>query len=575
MSPRLVRLFVAVGSPLLLGMLLIALTSPNASSASYAPALSPASTATPTETPIPEATDWIQTTAYVTPNVTTVRVGESITVSAAMAVTGTCDYPIYDVTLRSATPLFAFIDPPSSVIGPPGSNPAVWKLEALQTGVTTFTAAFYGETNCGGFWQWHYTWGESPAVTVTAGISSSLNLPALYKATSLNVPAAYKLQSYVPLPPPPPSPTYIDLGTLGGPHSAALDVNNRGQVVGWSAVSADDQSSGEGHAFLWQNGKMRDLGTLGGKYSAAYYINEQAQVAGYSQYGTGDVLHAFFWANGHMTDLGTLGGDSSMVTGLNDLGQVIGTSSTAAGHTHCFVWAAGVMADLGTLGGTSCNAVDINNRGQIVGESSGDTSGGFPYMHAFLWEKGVMTDLTPGNEPEKYSYAKAINEGGQVIGFVYGRSAGSCFGGCAVLWDNGSAIDLWYGGQGFSQLYTINDRGQVVGYGTRKCCSHPTAPYCCFEDALLWDNGTLINLGVQQGRWPNNSTLLNNRGQIVVGHAGQLYLWQDNKLIAFARPSESVVYASAINDAGAVAGDSVTDADGGHALLWQIRSAAE
>ena len=152
----------------------------------------PAITATPTETPIPEPTDWIRTAAYVTPSVTTMRVGESITVSAEMAVTGTCDYPLYDVTLRSADPLFAFTDPPSNVIGPPGSNPAVWKVQALQTGVTTFTVAFYGETNCGDFWQWHYTWGESPAVTVTAGISSSVNLPALYKATTLNVPAAYK-----------------------------------------------------------------------------------------------------------------------------------------------------------------------------------------------------------------------------------------------------------------------------------------------------------------------------------------------------------------------------------------------
>lgn len=407
-----------------------------------------------------------------------------------------------------------------------------------------------------------------------AVVSSSVNLPALYKAVTINVPAAYKLRSFVSLPSPPPSPTYIDLGTLGGPHSEAVDVNNRGQVVGWSDISAADQSSGEGHAFLWQHGKMRDLGTLGGKYSAAYYINDQGQVAGYSQYGAGDALHAFFWANGHMTDLGTLGGDTSMVTGLNDLGQVIGTSSTAAGDTHCFVWAAGVMTDLGTLGGSSCNAVDINNRGQIVGESSGDTSGDFSYTHAFLWEKGVMTDLTPGNEPEKYSSAKAINERGQVIGVVHETPAGNCHGSCAVLWDNGSAIDLWYGGQGFSELHTINDRGQVVGYGNQKCCSDPKIPYCCCEDALLWDNGTLINLGVQQGRWPNRSTLLNNRDQIVVSHAGQPYLWQDNTLIPFASPT-GVSYVSAINEAGAVAGAGTMDAYSAHALLWQIGSVAE
>ncbi len=577
MPPRLVHFYAAAAGPLLLCLLLITLAPLPVSSAPHVRTLGPAITATPTATPIPEPTDWIRTTAYVTPNVTTVRAGESIAVSAELAVTGTCDYPIYDVTLRAAQPLFAFTDPPANVIGPPGPDPAVWKLQAIQTGVTTFTVAFYGETNCGGFWQWHYTWGESPAVTVTMENSSSVNLPALYKATSVNVPAAYKLKSFVPPAPPPPAPKFIDLGTLGGSYSAALDVNNRSQVVGWSTVSANDQTSSEGHAFLWQKGKMRDLGTLGGKASMAYYINEQGQVAGDSEYGDGEDRHAFIWADGRMTDLGTLGGVSSMVTGLNDLGQVIGTSSTAAGNIHCFVWAAGVMTDLGTLGGSSCNAVDINNRGQIVGDSTGVTDvGGDYYAHAFLWENGIMTDLTPRLEPVTNSAAAAINERGQVIGFTaQWPPDGNCGGGCAVLWANGTAIELTYGGQGFERLDGINDHDQVVGYGNRQCNCPPEMPvYCCSSDALLWDNGSLVNLGVrQEGHWPNPRILLNDRGQIVLGRMGQLYLWQDDTLIPFASPTGSAVYASAISNAGAVAGASTTDVYGGRALLWQIVTA--
>ena len=59
----------------------------------------------------------------------------------------------------------------------------------------------------------------------------------------------------------PPTPTAIDLGTLGGTSSVAAAVNARGQVVGDSATAGDV----EGHAFSWtEAGGMIDLGTLGG-----------------------------------------------------------------------------------------------------------------------------------------------------------------------------------------------------------------------------------------------------------------------------------------------------------------------
>ena len=69
-----------------------------------------------------------------------------------------------------------------------------------------------------------------------------------------------------------------DLGTLGGWSSAAVAINDRGQIVGTSVTKT---KNGDGdpvsHAFLWQNGKMRDLGTLGGWSSAAVAINDRAR----------------------------------------------------------------------------------------------------------------------------------------------------------------------------------------------------------------------------------------------------------------------------------------------------------
>src|SRR5215472_8083210 len=61
----------------------------------------------------------------------------------------------------------------------------------------------------------------------------------------------------------------INLGSLGGPVSVPLALNNRGEVVGWSSTAGNETA----HAFLFREGRMTDLGTLGGKVADATSIN--------------------------------------------------------------------------------------------------------------------------------------------------------------------------------------------------------------------------------------------------------------------------------------------------------------
>ncbi len=171
----------------------------------------------------------------------------------------------------------------------------------------------------------------------------------------------------------------IDLWTIGESSSEPLDINNYGQVVGYSQTA-----SGDSHAFLWNaESGMVDLGTLGnGTYSIAWGINDLGQVVGLSTTQPDDpqmlTLHGFLWtAEGGMGDLGTF-----LTYGINNLGQVVGLSY----ENHAFLRTpTGEITDLGTLGGNWSYAAAINNLGQIVGASL-TTSG---EEHAVLWESAA------------------------------------------------------------------------------------------------------------------------------------------------------------------------------------------
>jgi probable HAF family extracellular repeat protein len=80
-----------------------------------------------------------------------------------------------------------------------------------------------------------------------------------------------------------PSYTVTDLGTLGGTRSHAFDINDAGQVVGYSDASGDSGM----HAFLYDASttpKMNSLNTLAGIKEGgawiAHGVNEVGQVVG-------------------------------------------------------------------------------------------------------------------------------------------------------------------------------------------------------------------------------------------------------------------------------------------------------
>jgi len=337
-----------------------------------------------------------------------------------------------------------------------------------------------------------------------------------------------------------------DLGSLGGYFTEAVEINDRGQVVGIAV------SGGNSHAFLWQRGTMTDLGAMDFQLFPGVFLNEQGQVAvnyasGPPSYGTGE--RAFLWERGARTELGTLGGDFTGATAMNDRGQIVGISTTAAGEFHAFVWDKGTMTDLGGLGAPGApTPVYINERGQVVSSySTGNAA-----SETILWDCGDAADdsdkelrdrscshdLRPSRRAlpglgGSFSYPAAINERGQVAG---GSAPPNSPYTHAVLWEHGRVEDLVSTSVlDNSYAVAINEDGQVLIAGSQ---SQPGQPYY-WGGGFLWERGVLTDLGTLgglHGLYGDEALIivsaLNERGQVIGGSlvpsgARHAFLWKD------------------------------------------------
>jgi probable HAF family extracellular repeat protein len=247
----------------------------------------------------------------------------------------------------------------------------------------------------------------------------------------------------------------MDLGLPG----LAEAINDRGDAVGRAEFVP-----GLDHPFLWRRGRLIDLGELKPTFDgsgAAFDVNNRGQVVGYSNVGSKSPMigtRAFIWQNGVMIALNTPGTDS-MATAINERGQVVGTYGTVT-DTHAFLWQRGVLTDLG-LG----IARDINDRGQVVGSRLARNGEFVPTV----WYRGRATDLRP--RPISSMWAGALNNAGWVAGGGWVESEILEYG---YLWRCGTARNLGSLGLGNTSTTDINDRGQVVGMtGVRDTPDYP------------------------------------------------------------------------------------------------------
>ena len=265
----------------------------------------------------------------------------------------------------------------------------------------------------------------------------------------------------------------IDLGDLcPEPAFRATAINDLTQIVG---VFSSAPLGGGG--FFWESGQIRDL-AVDAFGTGPRDINNRGQVVGFSSRG------AFLWEQGRTTFLEQFGGPPSPVNGfgvasaINENGVIVGTSPFRSPEflnpvSRVVIWQNGeLMALEPPFPMDFGEGRDVNDRNEAIGFyikacctdpilPGHCCTSPTPGHVAFLWQSEgeviVLPVLDRSPDPQRVvalrSFPNSINDAGQIVGFTTllnmdtdeEVALGCCGGGSltlATLWRDGAVFDL-------------------------------------------------------------------------------------------------------------------------------------
>ncbi|MHC5210696.1 MAG: hypothetical protein ACYTG2_08255 [Planctomycetota bacterium] len=284
----------------------------------------------------------------------------------------------------------------------------------------------------------------------------------------------------------PPAYTFVDLGTLGGPASGAMGLNDMGQVVGWSSI--DPLCVINDHycrtAFVWEDGVMSPLGFLpGDEESVARAINNDGLIVGTSEFdiifGSG-TFHGVTWTDGVIAALPDFGA-GSFPSDVNASGQIVGwASNPGVSADRAVSWLGGALTNEGTGEAHTYNrGTGLSDDGKIAG-MAWDL---FSPNDAIVKNGGLWKTVGGMDGPFQNAEARDVNNAGVVVG-LQAFPSGDWHPATWTIGKKGSVDVGMLPGMDLGELVDVNESGMAVGY--------------CYNDvdsrAILWDGTTRYDL---------------------------------------------------------------------------------
>ncbi len=319
----------------------------------------------------------------------------------------------------------------------------------------------------------------------------------------------------------------------GFPTTAARGINDQGVMVGFASVRKGLFSNSNVDAPVrWNHRGQRSrlspqpsgliFGNLaiffGDASSTGLAVNNQGQAVGTSN------AKAVLYEQGAQRSLNDPSRTSTALS-INNSSLVVGASSFEGTSLRAALFTNNGVIDLGVLsGGGQSRANSINDQGVVVGSSAYiDQFGQLRQNRAVIFSKnGTVRSLNGLSSSDTNSAAIAINNQNQIVGAATFNVPSSSD--RAILYQDGTVLDLGsLPGNSSSIALSINDRGEVVGAA-------------------------------------GNHIFLNNRGEVVETLLDRAFLYRQGKLIDLNDlvPANSLWVlrqAHGINNLGEIVGD--------------------
>jgi probable HAF family extracellular repeat protein len=268
--------------------------------------------------------------------------------------------------------------------------------------------------------------------------------------------------------------------TPGGITSDADGINDKGEVFGTYFDSA-----GVVHGFIYDNGSYTTIDPLGSVGTFLQDINNKGQLIGEFSLPNGG-LQGFMYYHGTYTLL------PFFPFRINDKGDMVGTKSDG----HGYVYSDGQLSILDVPGASATNMVDINDKGQIAGVYVNNGA------HGFLYDHGTFYSIDPaGSAGGGGPTIVGMNDNGEVIGRFQTTQGGFYH---AFLYDNGAYTNLDFPGALSTEVFSINDKDQILGRYSDNISGH----------VFVYDHGIYTTID-QPPAGIGSSNEINDRGAIV------------------------------------------------------------